>query len=470
MLKNKTPFSANGKKKGWWKDKILNGSYNHYLCYLPSPIGYLSSFILKRFYSGIDLRKDQTVNITGLPDNAIVVYANKYKSYFEFLFYHTHYQSINIVSPVIGIDYKVIAWQPVSRIFRVILSYVGYFFRHLSFPSPYKNQYIKNELLKGRSALVSLIDRRTFYRFFVKKQTDSLCHLIELQNSANCPVFIIPQLFLFSTNPPKSIPSLVDIFFGTAEKPGVLRRLFTLIKNPNTIVVEIAEPCNLHTFLEDPQNSTQNIEQQAVLLRRFLLNRLNRLRQSITGPVIKSPQELKQSILTGDRLRKIMEHYSEINNIPIYQVHKKADAFIDEIAAQYNQRIVKLLYITVRWIIKLMFEGIVINNDVLRQAKNMSQKGPLIFAPCHKSHIDYMVLSYILYNNNMPCPHVAAGANLSIWPLGPLFRGAGAFLSDALSKALHCILKYFQNIFTHCFRKALILNFLSKAAGAAPAS
>ena len=457
--KNNTPPSENDTKKGWWKHRVLKGSYDHYLCYLPSQIGYMASFILKRFYSGIDLRKNQTKNITDLPDNAIIVYTSKYKSYFEFLFYHTHYQFIKIASPVIGIDYKVIIWQPVSRIFRIILAYAGYFLRHLSFPNPYKNQYIQNELLKGRSALVPLIDRRTFYRFFVKKQTDPLCYFIELQNSSNRPVFIIPQLFLFSTNPPKSIPSLIDIFFGTAEKPGVLRRLFTLIKNPNTIVVEIAEPCNLQTFLEDPQINTQSIEQQAVLLRRFLLNQLNRLRQSITGPVIKSPQELKQGILTGDRLRKMMEYYSEKKDTPIYHVRKKADAYLDEIAAKYNPRIVKMLYILVRWIIKLMFEGLVINNDVLRQAKNMSQKGPLIFAPCHKSHIDYLVLDYILYNNNMPCPHVAAGANLSIWPLGPLFRGAGAFFIRRTFKGSAIYSKVFAEYIYTLLQEGFNLEF-----------
>ncbi|MDM8541450.1 1-acyl-sn-glycerol-3-phosphate acyltransferase [Desulfococcaceae bacterium HSG9] len=459
MSKKKTLSSAIVRKKRWWKYKILKGSYDHYLCYLPSPIGYIASFLLKRFYSGIDLRKGQIRNITDIPDNAIIVYTGKYKSYFEFLFYHTHYQAIKIASPVIGIDYKVIIWQPVSRILRIILAHADYFLRNFSFPSPYKNKYIKNELLKGRSALVSLIDRRTFYRFFVKKHTDPLCHLIELQNSADRPVFIIPQLFLFSTNPPKSIPSLVDIFFGTAEKPGVLRRFFTLFNNPNTIVVEIAEPCNLQTFLDDPQNSAQSIEQQAVLLRRFLLNRLNRLRQSITGPVIKSPQELKQSILTGDRLRKIMEHYSERNDAPIYKVHKEADAYLDEIAAQYNPRIVKFLYMTVRWIIKLMFEGIVINNDVLRQAKNMSQQGPLIFAPCHKSHIDYLVLDYILYNNNMPCPHVAAGANLSIWPLGALFRGAGAFFIRRTFKGSAMYPKVFSEYIYTLLQEGFNLEF-----------
>jgi glycerol-3-phosphate O-acyltransferase len=74
-----------------------------------------------------------------------------------------------------------------------------------------------------------------------------------------------------------------------------------------------------------------------------------------------------------------------------------------------------------------MFEGVTVNREVLQKVKTISQKGPLILIPCHKSHIDYLILSYILYNSNMPCPHIAAGKNLSFWPMGPLFRGAGAF-------------------------------------------
>ncbi len=47
--------------------------------------------------------------------------------------------------------------------------------------------------------------------------------------------------------------------------------------------------------------------------------------------------------------------------------------------------------------------------------------------PCHKSHIDYIILSYILYDNNLPCPHIFAGKNLAFWPMGTIFRKVGAF-------------------------------------------
>src|SRR5205823_6192479 len=43
------------------------------------------------------------------------------------------------------------------------------------------------------------------------------------------------------------------------------------------------------------------------------------------------------------------------------------------------------------------------------------------------SHFDYLILSYIFHLNYLSPPHIAAGDNLSFWPMGPLFRGAGAF-------------------------------------------
>jgi glycerol-3-phosphate O-acyltransferase len=56
-----------------------------------------------------------------------------------------------------------------------------------------------------------------------------------------------------------------------------------------------------------------------------------------------------------------------------------------------------------------------------------SKKGPLILCPCHKSHIDYMILSIICDDYGLQPPHVAAGDNLNFWPVGRLLRAGGAF-------------------------------------------
>jgi glycerol-3-phosphate O-acyltransferase len=58
----------------------------------------------------------------------------------------------------------------------------------------------------------------------------------------------------------------------------------------------------------------------------------------------------------------------------------------------------------------------------------------------------------MLYHNDLPCPLVAAGKNLSFWPIGPLFRRGGAFFirrsfrgavlySRAFTEYVHTILQ-----------------------------
>jgi len=436
-------------------DALLQGTHNHYSCYLPKDIGWVSSFIFKLFFSGIDIRKEQIAVLEQLPKDAVIVYAGKYKSYFEYFFYHTRYKQNGLPPPEIGFDYEVLMLQPVSRIFRMIFAHLDHLCRHFSFPDPYESGYIREELLKGRAALLSLVEKKGFYRRFVKADTDPMRYLIEMQQSVDRPIYIIPQLMFFSTKPHRAMPTLTDILFGTKEKPGMIRRIVTLINNPGKVFVEISQPFNLRQFLELPDNRDLNIETQALMLRRRLLAQMNRHRQTITGPILKSREEIKENILTDDRLRGFMDHFAQTRNTAIQKVHKEADSYLDEIAARYSPSMIKIYSDLIRWMIRVMFEGVTVNTDVLNSIRNMAQKGPLVFVPCHKSHIDYMILSYILYNNNMPCPHIAAGNNLSFWPIGPLFRAGGAFFIRRTFKGA----VLYSKVFSEYIRKLLEEGF-----------
>jgi glycerol-3-phosphate O-acyltransferase len=440
-----------------WISKVLDGSHNHYSCYLPSNLGTLSSLILKLFYSGIKIGKDQTAILQQIEADAIFVYATKYESRFEFLFYYSRYQKLNLPYPQIGFDYQIYAWQPLSRIIKIMLAHVDYLIHKRSLPHPYKSGYIGQALLENKAGLLSLVGKKGFYRRFVKAKTDPIQYLIELQKTTERTIYIIPQLMFFSKNPHHSIPTLIDIFFGTEDKPGRIRRLFALFKKPGNVFVEVSEPLNLKTYLQDESIRNQPIEYQTLMLRRNLLVQLNRHRQTITGPSLKSRQELKESILTSQRFQEFMESYSKSRDIPMHEVRKKADGYIEEIAAGYNPANIKIFSALVGWIIRTIFDGVTVNNDALNKVKRLALKGPLVLIPCHKSHIDYLILSYLLYHNNMPVPLVAAGKNLSFWPLGPLFRSGGAFFirrsfrgavlySKVFAEYLHKLLEEGYNI------------------------
>ncbi|MEJ2658378.1 MAG: 1-acyl-sn-glycerol-3-phosphate acyltransferase [Desulfobacterales bacterium] len=428
MLKRiKLKWAALREKRNRKVDSAVYNDYDHYFCQLPDDIGKLSSFFLKLFFSGVKVVKEQTRDLNRLHEEGVVVYITKYKSYFRFLFYYTRYKHNRLPFPQIGFDYNVILWQPISRVFKIVSSHFHYFIHNFSLPDPYHRGYIRQELLNGQSALLSLVEQKGFHRRFIKAKTDPIQYLIKMQESIDRPIFLVPLVMFFDKNPHRSIPNIIDFLFGTKENPGKLRRLFILFKNPGKVFVETSEPVNLRSFLDLEENKKRSVDYQALALRRTLLSQINRHRQSITGPVLKSREEMKENILTKERLQNFMEHHSRTRNIPLQRVQKEASDFLDEIAADYNVIFIKMASALLSWFLKTMFEGVTINEDGLNRVKSMSQKGPVIFIPCHKSHIDYLILSYLLYNKNMPCPHVAAGKNLSFWPMGTLFRWGGAF-------------------------------------------
>jgi glycerol-3-phosphate O-acyltransferase len=427
-----------------WINAALGGTHHHFSCFLPAKLGNIAALILKLFYSGVKLEDSQTATIEQIEKDAIIVYATKFTNYFEFMFYYRRYQKLGLPFPQIGFEYRLLIWQPVSRLLKILLAHVDYFLRNFKFPNAYKSGYIKDELMNGRCGYLSMVGKKVFYRRFVEARKDPIQYLIETQQSIDRPIYIIPQLMFFTKKPHRTHSTLIDVLFGPEDKPGKLRRVITLFKNPGTVFVEISEPINLKQYLESADNQTKSIEYQSLVLRRDLLVQLNRHRQSITGPIVKTREELKESILTGERFQNFVDEYSQNRKVPIQQVRKKADAYIEEIAANYSPAVLNFYSAIVGWILNTMFDGVIINRDGLYKVKNRSLKAPLILIPCHKSHIDYLILSYLLYNNNMPCPLIAA------------------------SKGRYCIHEFLQNISTSCLKKGSMLNSSLKAVAAVP--
>jgi glycerol-3-phosphate O-acyltransferase len=410
-----------------WISRFIQNTHDHYLCVLPARPKSLSYFLLKTFFRGINMGTDQTAKMQSLEPDAVLIYATKFKSNFDFMFCHTRYIQDRLRVPEIGLGYHAKIWQPLSKLPRVMVAYLDHLFRHGSLPNPYHRGYIKRELLSGRCAFFSLVEKKGFYQRYVKAAIDPVEYLIDMQRTTERPIYIIPHLMFFGKKPLRSKASLWDILFGTELKPRALRRFVTLLRHTGKIFMEVSEPVSIKEFMAAPENRNRSTIHLSLVLRRQLLVQFNRHRQSITGPVLKSREEIKEGILTNDRLRGVMTQLSKKRDIPLYRVHKEANEYLDEIAANYNNAVIEIGAKIVKWFIGTLFDGFSINNDMVGRIKSMSRRGPLILVPCHKSHIDYLVLSYLMYLNNMPCPHVVAGKNLFFWPLGSFFRAAGAF-------------------------------------------
>ncbi len=406
---------------------FLDSRNDHFSCYYPGMGSPVAALIIEKVFSRIRFDHHRLKNLHRLNERGMVVYSVKYKNLFEFLYLNWAMKKKGLPYPEIGMDMGFLSLVSLKQVARVVACQAGHFFRHFRFKDPYLGEYITTELSRGRTGFLYLVENDAFYQRFIKSKPDPLHFLIELQKNSQRPIFFVPHTIVFSSKPVRSTPTLFDIFLGSNEKPGKLRRIVALIKRPEKISIEISDPINLKTFLADPAIHKFETQFQTHFLRNHLVDILNRQKRCVTGPVLKTRDELFEDILTGKPLQEFMRAHSKSKDEPLFKTRKRATAYLEEIAANYNLNTIYMFEKVLTWAFKHIFEGLVIDQDGLDRIKEASQKAPLILVPCHKSHLDYLLLSYVMFKNSMPCPHVAAGSNLSFWPLGPIFRGGGAF-------------------------------------------
>ncbi len=423
---------------------FFSNKNNLHTCYIPSKRGFISNFFLKKIFSRVTINTNLESLKKEIDDDSIIIYASKNRSFFEYLFFNIRFQDEILPNPEIGMEYSTYFWQPLRRIFKIYISQLNFFLRNFKLPNPYKSDYIKEELLKNKAAFIPLVGKKAFYKRFIESKTDAIKYLIELQKSTDRKVYIIPEIITYNLKPRKTKVSIYSILFGTVDDPGKIRRLLGMVKNKKNTFVELSEPVCIKDFINQPKFKHLDEKHLSIVLRKHLINEINTQTQSIKGPVHKSRDEIKESILTEDCLEEFMKTHAEEENLTIQEVHKKADSYVDEIQSNYSQWWINLYYIVLTWMFKNIFEGIVIDDKGLRKVKEASKKAPLIMVPCHKSHLDYLILSYVMYTNNMPCPHIAAGKNLSFFPLGTIFRGGGAFFLRRTFKGVPLYSKVFS--------------------------
>jgi glycerol-3-phosphate O-acyltransferase len=406
---------------GW-----LGGHEFHYAGYLPSRPGFLLRYTLDQFFKRVTVQPRYLERLRELADRGAVVYALKYRSHLDFLFFNRRYQRLGVTAPEVAFDLNLWMWQPLSHLVQIISAAVNYFTRRRSWPNPFQDGYFYNTIREKRGSLLFLVDQVGFRQRFLKPREDPIRHLLEIQETVDFPIFLVPQMIMYEKAPFRENKGLWQLFFGDSENPGRLRKLGLCLLKAKSAVVEVVEPMNLQEALAaaTPDVRLRDLAQE---IRRELIQRLDVQRRIITGPVMKSREEVMELTLTDPALTSAIEHLAETEKKKLAKIKKSAQDYFWEMSADPHFVFINSMLRVVDWLSKHLFDGIVFDTKGFEKAREASQRGPLIFVPCHKSHLDYLILNNLIYKHHMQPPRIAAGKNLSFWPLGPVFRGSGAF-------------------------------------------
>ena len=95
------------------------------------------------------------------------------------------------------------------------------------------------------------------------------------------------------------------------------------------------------------------------------------------------------------------------------------------IASDFSYPVVRCLDVGLRWFWNSIYDGVKVSH--IERIQEMAPGHTVVYVPCHRSHIDYLLLSYLLFQNGLTPPHIAAGINLDMPVVGNILRRGGAF-------------------------------------------
>jgi glycerol-3-phosphate O-acyltransferase len=234
-------------------------------------------------------------------------------------------------------------------------------------------------------------------------------------------VDLVPVAIFWGRAPHKEIswwrlPFTEDWILG-----GRFRKFLSVIFNGRNTLVYFGEPMRLRDVMDEGLSRPRSVRRVLRSLRMVFRAQ----RASSIGPDLSHRRTLVLQILRTQAVRQAVRNEMQARQLQRRPALLVARKYALEIAANYSQAFVTFMAMALGRLWNSLYDGV-----ELEHIENLSAVGDgveVIYVPCHRSHMDYLLLSYIIYRKGFAVPHVAAGANLNMPLIGRWLRKGGAF-------------------------------------------
>ncbi len=298
---------------------------------------------------------------------------------------------------------------------------------------------LQTDLIAEERAFFFLAHRagRFRHRHSMREHSPRLVRIFQALREHNTADIQLVPVSLFWGHAPDQEKSLFKYLFSDNwVVTGSSRKLFALLFHRRHIVLQYSPAISLRELIDSEPDQQLQLRK----LHRLLRVHFRRLRQAILGPDLSHRRTLVETLLTSTAVQDAILEESGMQGISAIQSENTARKYANEIAAHQSYSVIRMFYTLLSWLWNKLYDGININN--IERVQQLAQTHEIVYVPCHRSHIDYLLLSYVLYLNGLPPPHIAAGKNLNMPVIGPVLRRAGAFFmrrsfsGDQLYKAV----------------------------------
>ena len=252
-----------------------------------------------------------------------------------------------------------------------------------------------------------------------------LLRLIDLlENHPEVDIELIPVTVLWGRSPDKEDSWFKLLFTDTWATPGTVKQLVNIGLHGRQSYLEFHQGQSLRTLVEFARKTHPNLSPAT-----YILNTLNKYldgqREVVLGPDLSDRRNVMHSLIKSKDVQEAIRRESIRSKVSMIESERRAIAYLNEIVSDYSHSAVHFADMALTRLWTQLYDGVEVHN--FSTVRELAKDYEIIYTPCHRSHIDYLLLSYVIYKRGMMVPYIAAGDNLNMPFVGQLLRGGGAF-------------------------------------------
>jgi glycerol-3-phosphate O-acyltransferase len=394
--------------------------------------GWFVEKIADHLFFSVVMNEAAVRKIRALSEAGTVVYTLRHRSFVDYFLVNYVLRREGLPLPVFANGISATPLAPLRQILHRLRLRV----RELIIPrerasDPESHDFCAHALRDGRPVLVFMRGRRragVFGRWLRRPGqsrvgSDYLRELVHVHRLAGREHFIVPMALFRGHSVHRRETPLSALIYSVQDVPSDARKLAAYWWNRRALFITVGKEVALAEFMERYGEDTE--DRLVRRLTRAIQIFLSREERVVQGPALLNRRQVRSFVMRSEEMQDELETLSRSSGVPLAKLRKEADGYFNEMAADFNGILFGLVAYVFKKIWGRMFTGItpIGFDEVVEKVRH----NPIVLVPCHRSHLDYLIMTYLFHLNFVSPPHIAAGINMAFWPMGPFLRASGAY-------------------------------------------
>lgn len=252
-----------------------------------------------------------------------------------------------------------------------------------------------------------------------------LLRLIDLlEKHPELDIELVPVTVLWGRSPDKEDSWFKLLFTDTWATPSRVKQMVNIGLHGRESYLEFHEAQSLRDLIQYAKTTHPNLSPATYIIS-SLNNYMDAQREVVLGPDLSDRRNVMHSLIKAQDVQDAIRRESIRSKISMLEAERRAIGYLNEIVSDYSSSAVRFADMALTRLWTQLYDGVEVHN--FSTVRELAKEYEIIYTPCHRSHIDYLLLSYVIYKRGLMVPYIAAGDNLNMPFVGQLLRGGGAF-------------------------------------------